>query len=234
MSLKNPNATKKPARLLHAPLPAVFANMSPQQVYNGNQSGDQLQSWQEGYTSGYKTGHLEGWDASTNINYQKGVNSGFVLGAKMLVEGDNFSIVNKNNLSDVISAPTLDDLILKIPHEGERNLFRPNEAAGWYSKSEIYAKNSAFIRSADDNYVYLDVAKIRGRVQDMDGMIKGKYFRAAAKGDGYEIKTTLEDFQMLIGSIIKPAPARTHKKPKKDAIMKQIEGVPRTPKKGKK
>jgi hypothetical protein len=39
---------------------------------------------------------------------------------------------------------------------------------------------------------------------------------------------------MLIGSIIKPAPARTYKKPKKDAIMKQIEGVPRTPKKGKK
>jgi hypothetical protein len=118
MSLKNPNAMKKHVRLPHASLPAVFANMSPQQFYSGNQSDDQLQSWQEGYTSSYKTRHLEGWNASTNINYQKGVNSGFVLGAKMLVEGDNFNIVNTNNLSDVISAPTLDDLIQKIPHEG--------------------------------------------------------------------------------------------------------------------
>jgi hypothetical protein len=138
----------------------------------------------------------------------------------MLVEGDNFSIVNKNNLSDIISAPTLDDLILKIPHEGKLNPFCPDEKGGWFLKSELYAKNSAFIRSADDNYVYLDVAKIRGRVQDMDGMIKGKYFRAATKGDRYEIKPTLEDFQMLTGFIIKAAPARTYKKPKKDAIMK--------------
>jgi hypothetical protein len=158
--------------------------MSPLQFFNRNQSGDQLQSWQEGYTSGYKTGHLEGWDASTNINYPKGVNSGFVLRAKMLVKGDNFSIMNKNNLSDVISTPTLYDLILKILLEGELNHFRPDEEGGWFSKSELYAKNSAFICSADDNYVYLDVAKIRGRVQDMDGMIKGKYFRAAAKGMG--------------------------------------------------
>jgi hypothetical protein len=233
MSLKNPNATKKRVRLPHAPLPAVFVNMSPQQFYSGNQSDDQLQSWQEGYTSGYKTGHLEGWNASTNINYQKGVNSGFVLGAKMLVEGDNFNIVNTNNLNDVISAPTLDDLIPKIPRGDQRNLFCPNEEAGWYSKSELYARNSAFIRTADRNYVYLDVGKIRGRMQNPDkqGMIKGKYFIATAKENEFTKRSGEEDFGMLIGSIIKPAPARTYKKPKKDVIMKQIEGVQRTPKK---
>jgi hypothetical protein len=69
---------------------------------------------------------------------------------------------------------------------------------------------------------------------NMQGIIKGKYFKAGAKEDTYEIGKTEEDFGMLIGSIIKPAPARTYKKPKKDAIIKQIEGVQQTPKKGKK
>jgi hypothetical protein len=71
-------------------------------------------------------------------------------------------------------------------------------------------------------------------VQDIDGMIKGKYFRATTKGDEYEIKPTLKNFGMLIGSIIKLALARKYKKPKKDAIMKQIEEVLQMPKKGKK
>jgi hypothetical protein len=163
MSLKNPDATKKRARLPDAPLPHVFANMTPQQIFNNNRgtSGDQLQSWQEGYTAGYKSGHFEGWDASAPVNFQNGVNSGFVLGAKMLVAGDNFSVVDKNNLSNVISAPTLDGLIEKLPREGQLNHFRPNEEGGWFSKSELYKVNSAFIRSEDQNYVYLDIAKIR-------------------------------------------------------------------------
>lgn len=234
MSLKNPNATKKRAGLPYVPLPPVFANMTPQQIFNKGTSGDELQSWQEGYTSGYKSGHLEGWDSSAIINHQNGVNSGFVLGAKMLVAGDNFNIVNKNNLGTVISAPTLDELIEKLPHEGQINHFRPNEG-GWFSKSELYARNAAFIRSEDENYVYLDIAKIRNRIQDpkTSGIIKGKYFKSAGEA-GYELKPTVEDFDMVMGSILKPAPARTYKKPKKAVIMKQIEGIQQTPKKGKK
>jgi hypothetical protein len=58
MSLKNPNMTKNCMGLPNAPLPAVFINMSLQQVLNGNQSGDQLQSWQTlrkmGYLDKYK------------------------------------------------------------------------------------------------------------------------------------------------------------------------------------
>jgi hypothetical protein len=99
---------------------------------------DDLQSWQEGYTSGYKFGHLEGWDALANINYQSGVNSGFVLGAKMLVTRDNFNIVNKNNLSNIISAPTLDRLIKKLPRESQLHHFHPNkEDAGFQNQNFI-------------------------------------------------------------------------------------------------
>jgi hypothetical protein len=108
----------------------------------------------------------------------------------MLVTGDNFNIVNKNNLEDIISTLTLNDLIKKILEEGEINHFCPDERGGWFSKSELYAKNSAFIHSADENYMYLDVAKIHGRMQDpyVQRMIRGKYFRAAAKKDEYELK----------------------------------------------
>jgi hypothetical protein len=40
----------------------------------------------------------------------------------MLVAGDNFNM-NKNNLRDVISTLPLNDLIEKIPEEGEINHF---------------------------------------------------------------------------------------------------------------
>jgi hypothetical protein len=235
MSLKNPNATKKRVRLPEAPLPHVFANMTPQQIFNKQAApGDQVDSWQESYLSGYKSGHLEGWDASAPVNFQNGVNSGFVLGTKMLVAGDNYNVVNKNNLGAVISAPSLDELIEKLPHEGQISHFCPNEE-GWFSKSELYKVNSAFIHSEDRNNVYLDIAKIRNRMQDpkTQGIIKGKYFKAAGE-KGYELKPIVEDFDMVMGSILKPAPPKTCKKPKKDAILKQIEGAPRTPKKGKK
>jgi hypothetical protein len=99
MSLKNPNATKKCMRLPYAPLPYVFANMTPQQICNKQAAlGDQIESWQEGYLLGYKSRHLEGWDASVPVNFQNGVNNRFVFGAKMLVARDNYNIVNKNDL----------------------------------------------------------------------------------------------------------------------------------------
>jgi hypothetical protein len=226
MSLKNPNATKKRARLPAVPLPPVLAHF---QLSNKE---DDLQSWQEGYASGYKSGHLEGWDASAPVNYQSNVNSGFVLGVKMLVAGDNFNVVDKNNLSNVISAPTLDGLIEKLPREGQLNHFHPNEEGRWFSKSELYKVNSSFIRSEDQNYVYLDIAKICNRMQDprTQDIIKEKYFKSASK-EGYKLNPTIEDFDMVIGSILKPAPPKTYKKPKKGTILKQIEGAP---KKGKK
>jgi hypothetical protein len=163
----------------------------------------------------------EGWDASAPVNFQNGVNMGFVLGAKMFVARDNYKVVNKNDLGAIISATSLNELIEKLPHEGQINHFRPNNKECWFSKSELYKVNFAFIHSEDQNNVYLDITKICNRMQDpkTQGMIKGKYFKAAGE-KGFELKPIVEDFDMVMGSILKPALPKTYKKPKKDTILK--------------
>jgi hypothetical protein len=158
-------------------LAACICKHDSTQIFNKQVApDDQVDSWQEGELSGYKSRHLEGWDALAPVNFQNGVNSGFVLGAKMLVAGDNYNVVNKNDLGAIISAPSVNELIKKLLHKGQINHFRPN-IKGWYSKSELYKVNSAFIHSEDQNNVYLNITKIRNRMQDpkTQGMIKGKF-----------------------------------------------------------
>jgi hypothetical protein len=48
----------------------------------------------------------------------------------------------------------------------------------------------------------------------IQGIIKRKYFKAASE-EGYKLNPTLEDFDMVIGSILKLALPKTYKKPKK-------------------
>jgi hypothetical protein len=47
--------------------------------------------------------------------------------------------------------------------------------------------------------------------------IKGKYFKFAGE-EGYKLSSIIEDFDMIIGSILKLAPPKTYKKPKKGTI----------------
>jgi hypothetical protein len=55
--------------------------------------------------------------------------------------------------------------------------------------------------------------------------------KCMAKKNEFELKPTVEDFVMLMGSILKPAGKNKYKKPKKEAIMNQIEGAPKKAKK---
>lgn len=226
------------ASLPEIPLPPVFSGMSLNNALQKQQFEAEradleqyyqdigIMQWQEGYdigeqaaektlaqglARGYEAGHAVGWKESADLNFQNSINNGFTMGAKMLIAGDNFNIVDKNDLGNVLSAPTLDELIAKIPAEGQLNHFRPNED-GWFSKSELYSRNSSFIRSADGNLTYLDVARLCNRMQNPEHgrMIKGKYFEPAAEEHTYELKPTVEDFDMLMGSIMKPAPSNKY------------------------
>jgi hypothetical protein len=224
MSLLN-TSTKSAALLPDVPLPAIFANMRGQMFYKNQYQLEMVNAvvdaQKEYFVKGYQEGHLKGFDQSTELNFQNGVNNGFKLGAKTLIEGDNHMIVDKKNLGNVLSAPTLPELMEKIPGDSEVTAFYRK---GKDERSKLYGTISAFIRlgknPANSQYMYLDVAKVRTKVQDptRGGIIKGKYI---VPTDGvYEYwnpnmvpkhKPTTSGFNELLDSMIQPAPPSKYK-----------------------
>jgi hypothetical protein len=182
LNAKKPKRTR--ASLPDVPLPPVLVDIAMQKMLHNNQDykaaiEKNAQSYEDRlvpvFNDGYNRGHKAGWKEAASANQEYDFKSSYVTAAKDLISGDNFILIDKNNLANTIKGKTTQKLIGEIPAGDNRyaglqnDVFRDQRMG---TLTDIYARDSSWI-SAQDEILFLDIAKTRKYAQKR-GRIDGK------------------------------------------------------------
>jgi hypothetical protein len=176
-----------------------------------------------GHGAGYKQGHKAGWKEAVGASREYGFKLGYIEATKDLIGGDNFILIDKNNLAKTIKGKTTQKLIGRIPAENNRYAGLHNKAfrdmrTGMLT--DIYAKNSSWI-SAQDEILFLDIAKTRKYAQE-HGRIAGKKIITTQAGT-LDWKPATADFPTIMKSVLDPGKPQKYKYPDVKQVQRQGE-----------
>jgi hypothetical protein len=177
-----------------------------------------------GHSAGYKQGHKAGWKEAVGASREYGFKLGYVEAAKDLIGGDNFILIDKNNLANTIKGKTTQKLMGKIPAEDTRyaglrnDVFRDTNRTG--GLIDIYARNSSWI-SAQDEILFLDIAKTRTNAQKQVP-IAGKRIITNQAGN-LDWKPATADFPTILKSVLDPGKPQKYKYPDAKQVQRQGE-----------
>ena len=169
--------------------------------------------WKQGSNYGGVTAHEMGYDAAAGKNYNRGLNAGFVKGAKQALTGDRYMIMDYDNQSNPITGSSIDKLVDKIPDTSPLAAFIPTEKGGpFYTAAELYGgkpTDHLLVMNRDNNttglFIDFDIARevSSGTAKRKTPGVKG-YQLLIENGNASKPMRRVTDVDSLL-SVIQPA-----------------------------